>query len=280
MNQISAKLVQFIFGAKKIVRLLSFFSLLFLGACKSSSPLAYLQTAPTNKMQIDGQNKDWPQSLKRLRDKIDIQYAAKEDEQFLYLYIRVDEASYQNHILAHGAQIWIDSLGKDKKRLGLNYPLPLATNRLEELAQKAGVDEAKFLTLYAQELQEFELLHFVSENIRVSNLASKDFKVAAQFDPGKRLCLEFQLPKDRLGLQKKSNTAFSFGFFVREAAASPFDQAEQAGSLFEEQDPQNGVTSSNPMLGGSRSQQMGNRKMSMPTKNNLPKVWTRLSLEP
>ena len=280
MNLISAKLVQLSVEAKKIALPLSFFSLLFLGACKSSSPLAYLQAAPTKQMQIDGQSEDWPKGLQRLSERINIQYAAKEDEQFLYLYIRIDEASYQNYILANGAQIWIDSLGKDKKSLGLNYPLPLATNRLEELAQKAGADEAKFLTLYTQELQEFELLNFVSENIRVSNLASKDFKTAAHFDEGKRLCLEFQLPKNRFGLKKKSSTAFSFGFFVRETPSSPFDQAEQAGgSLFDEQDPQNGVTSSNPMLGGS-SQQMGSQGMSMPTKNNLPKVWIRLGQQP
>jgi len=276
MNLISAKLVQFFGLPKKMGAALLLFGLFFT-ACKSSSPLAYLQAPPQEKMQIDGQSEDWPEGLQRLREKINIQYAAKEDEEFLYLYIRIDEVSYQNYVLANGAQIWIDSLGKDKKSLGLNYPLPLATSRLEELAQKAGADEAKFLALYAQELQEFELLNFVSEDIRVSNLASKDFKTAAHFDAGKRLCLEFQLPKNRLGLAPKQKTPFSLGFFVRAAKASPFEQAEQAGSLFDEQDPQNGVSSSNPILGG-RSQQMNrNNSLSISPKSNLPKIWTRLS---
>jgi hypothetical protein len=53
-----------------------------------------------------------------------LQYNVTNDAENLYIFIQVTDQQNQVKILRDGIQIWIDSLGRNKKSMGIFYPIP------------------------------------------------------------------------------------------------------------------------------------------------------------
>lgn len=192
---------------------------------------------------INGNLNDW-NNLQRSAKQNAFQYEISNDEENLYIGFRVIDPNVQTNIMRRGMTIWFDTLGKKKRHIGIGYPLPLSESDAETIAVKANGDANKMSEVYTEFAQEFDLLGYVDEALRVSNLTSKDMKVGAGFDELRSLVCEVKIPLKRIfKKQPPLDKVFSINFKVNEQKQT----AEEEPSLFD--DPSsNSITQSNPLM--------------------------------
>jgi hypothetical protein len=203
---------------------------------------------------IDGQLSDWEQPLIRPAKNSDFSYRISNDKAFLYLAVRITSKSVQQNIMRYGLTIWVDKKGKRNEKVGIGYPLALSEPQIQEIARSAALDKTSIGgnaldRAYAKNCVEFELVGWVEETLRVSNLASQDIKTAADFDDIGALLLEYKLPlTELLDVPLAYDKYFSVGLKVN----NPPERAEDDPGLFN--DPSNnGITQSNQGMQGNRS---------------------------
>jgi hypothetical protein len=227
---------------------------------------------------VDGKINEWQTPLPQPSTQVAIRFRAAFDEEYLYLAVHVPDRYFQSLMLAQGASIWLDTLGKRNDNFGIGYPLALSNAQLEEIANQSKGDERLFLDNYADALQEFDLIGFVEEPVRASNITSKNMKVAAGFDDLRTLVFEIKMPlKQIFNRIPEEGTILSIGVEVNTPKTSPLDNQDDSSLFNDPTNQNNGITQSNPLMGPNtmaNQQQMGptNRKPSMPT------VWARIQL--
>lgn len=95
--------------------------LFVLTSCSS----AFLQaTSPIKPVIVDGNPDEWSLPLRYSDLKSDIQYTVTNDQSNIYVCIRAIEHTTQIKILSSGMEIWIDPAGKNKKTIGIKFPIP------------------------------------------------------------------------------------------------------------------------------------------------------------
>jgi hypothetical protein len=77
---------------------------------------------------IDGKTDDWRGNLKPVKD-TNVAVSVSNDQQNLYLCLRVDNEAYSSQIMRQGLTVWFDLRGKKKKTLGLRYPIAFQPER-------------------------------------------------------------------------------------------------------------------------------------------------------
>ncbi|MCH2043467.1 MAG: hypothetical protein MK212_04950 [Saprospiraceae bacterium] len=192
---------------------------------------------------INGKLNDW-HNLQRSAKQNAFQYEISNDQENLYIGFRVIDPSVQTNIMRRGLTIWFDTLGKKKRHVGIGYPLALSESDAEKIAVQANGDANKMSEVYTEFAQEFDLLGYTDEALRVSNLTSKDMKVGAGFDKLRSLVCEIKIPLKRIfKTQPSLDKVFSINFKVNEEKRT----AEDEPSLFD--DPSsNSITQSNPLM--------------------------------
>lgn len=75
-----------------------------------------------SKAEVNSQNNGAP--LRYYDDQSHLQYNVTNDSVNLYFMIRATDRQVQIKILSAGLQLWIDSIGKDKKQIGILFPVP------------------------------------------------------------------------------------------------------------------------------------------------------------
>src|SRR5579872_2726672 len=81
-----------------------------------------LQTPPAN-ITIDGDLKDWGDSLRYLNADKHIDYSLANDKDNLYMAIRINDYGEQIMILNAGLTLSIDTHGGKKERFGITFPV-------------------------------------------------------------------------------------------------------------------------------------------------------------
>ncbi len=248
-------------------------------ACSSGKEMLRNRTAKN--MQIDGDLKEWEMPLERPVSYLDMQCAVANDETTLYITARIADKGIQRRMMTLGMTIWLDTLAKNKHKIGIGYPLALDDEQIEKItiaAQKNNqLDPRALDRAYAELCNEFELVGFVEERIRVSNLASRDMKVATAFDDVGAMICEIKIPLDQLWKQKIDYTqVLSVGLQINE----PDKNAADDPGLFD--DPNNNsITRSNqqanPMNSGLGGQQQNQRQPTRTVSNTIS-VWLRTTL--
>jgi hypothetical protein len=260
----------------------SIFFLLAISACNTNKEVALNRTVP-KEINIDGQTTEWQQPLDKPVAHMDIQCAIANDENTLYVCARIADKAVQRRIMSLGMTIWIDTLMKNREKVGVGYPIALSEADMQRIAVEAQdgdqLDPRALDNAYAKTLDEFELIGLAEETVRVSNLASLDMKVATAFDHVGAMVCELKIPLYHLWKQKIDfNENFSVGIKVN---PPPKDAAEEPG-LFD--DPsQNGITRSsqqNPMMGGNGlpGQQPNQSRQRMRMTSESTGVWYRTTL--
>lgn len=72
-------------------------------------------------LKIDGSASEWKDDLLNAEKKAKVDYAFRNDADFLYVLFRFNDLKYLSTIEATGMTLWIDVLGKKKKNLGVNF---------------------------------------------------------------------------------------------------------------------------------------------------------------
>lgn len=259
-------------------------SLLFLGvfsACNTNKEIALNRAVPTM-IKIDGQAVEWEKPLDKPVSHTNIECAVANDADNLYICTRITDKAVQQRIMALGMTIWVDTLMKNRQKVGVGYPLALTETDMQQIAAQARdgdqLDPRAMDNAYAETLNEFELIGLAEETVRVSNLASLDMKVATAFDHVGAMVCELKIPLYHLWKQKINfNENFSIGIKVN---PPPKDAANEPG-LFDDPN-QNGITGSNqnPMMGGGGmpGQQQNNRRPQMRTNTESVGIWYRTTL--
>jgi hypothetical protein len=255
---------------------LFFISILLLGClsgCQRGNQI-YLSNWKTSAPVIDGQLSEWQLPLEQPSSQVSIRYRCSNDAEYLYLAVQANEEYVKALMLHQGAKIWIDTTAKRKDKFGLGYPIPIKESEIELLASEAKGDERKFMQLYAEAMQDFDLIGVADEALRISNLTSKDMKVAMNFDDLKVMSFEIRIPFKRIfGRTPNFDETISIGIQINNPSKTMEEEGND-GSLFNDRN-QSTLTQSNPMLGPSPNQQQYNG----PTRQaSMPNIWVKVKL--
>ena len=101
--------------------------------------------APATAVTIDGDNKEWGDSLAYYNAESKLNYTIANDKQNLYLVIRTNDVSKQNYILSSGVTFGIDTKGRKKDAYAITFPksgqegMRRGAPNLEENKLRAGI---------------------------------------------------------------------------------------------------------------------------------------------
>lgn len=70
---------------------------------------------------VDGQGTDWQDVQAFQKEKMQIDYAFKNDDNYLYVLFRFNDFKYLSTINSTGVTVWLDSNGKKKKKYGVKF---------------------------------------------------------------------------------------------------------------------------------------------------------------
>jgi hypothetical protein len=214
---------------------------------KSSSQINQYFAAPA---QIDGQLTEWEHPLLRPSTQYGIQAKMGNDQQFVYVSVRITDQGLQQLVMAHGLTIYLDTLGKKRsKPLGIGYPLPLTNEQVQYIGNQFSTQDPKAIErAYAEVSQEFDIINLVDEVVRLGNLGSKDIKVQLGFDELQALQIEYRIPLAQVWKRKLTfNEELRLLVKINEA---PRKAEESDSGLFNDNSQMgNGITQTNPLLG-------------------------------
>ena len=110
-------------------RLASFaiFAAVALGGCAGTQQVA--SQPPSQPITIDAAIEDWQGDLTPVEETDGLSVGVRNDDQFLYLTLVATNEAFIRQISMQGLTAWFDAEGEDEKRLGVEFPLGLASRR-------------------------------------------------------------------------------------------------------------------------------------------------------
>jgi hypothetical protein len=97
-------------------------------------------------IQVDGSNAEWVGDPLELEKGVAVNYAFKNDAEYLYIYMLFNDPKFLSSIDQTGMTVWINAEDKDKRVYGLRfYRKPVTPDQLIEQLEKEGqvLDEQK-----------------------------------------------------------------------------------------------------------------------------------------
>jgi len=79
-------------------------------------------TKQSGKFVVDGKTTDWKANVLQLDNKTGFSYAFSNDNQSLFVRLKMLKANVQRKALVTGLTLWVDPNGRGKKVLGIEYP--------------------------------------------------------------------------------------------------------------------------------------------------------------
>lgn len=182
-----------------------------------------LQPPPAN-ITIDGDLKDWGDSLRYYNQDKQLNYTLANDQQNLYMAIRINDRSEQIRILRAGLTLSIDTRGKKKESFTMTFPVgDQSAEGKTETAQdlQAGnsdvrqEDRDELMRAKLTKLREIKVTGFKdieSETITTSN--SYGFKVAIDYDKDGYLVYEAAIPLKFFHADDPEKNEWAFNFKI------------------------------------------------------------------
>jgi hypothetical protein len=212
----------------------SMIAALFLLSCSSSKKVA-TEPEPIVKRNyikdliIDGRPDDW-QNLSFLSNPAGtLEYAIAQNEQNLFIMMRVANHAEQIKLLNSGMEIWIDPTGKKAKTTEVIYPVKGELSEDVLRPQSGSIDQkmniAQMHLKVAAELISLSRIGFKPEFSGVQSIfQNTGFKAAINWDENNTLIYELKIPlnafKDPLPKQKME-IGFSISGLERQKTSSP-----------------------------------------------------------
>ena len=182
-----------------------------------------LQSPPSN-IAIDGDLKDWGDSLRYYNQDKQLNYALANDQDNLYMAIRINDRSEQIRVLRAGLTLSIDTRGKKKETFTMTFPVgDQSSQELAENAQdlqggnndiKQG-DREELMKAKLTKLREIKVTGFKdieSETMTTSN--TYGFKVAIDYDKDGTLVYEAAIPLKFFHADDLSKNEWAFNFKI------------------------------------------------------------------
>jgi hypothetical protein len=210
-----------------------FIPLLCIGALQMylSTPVFAQNKALGNKLQpppadivIDGDLKDWGDSLRYYNKDKQLNYALANDQENLYMAIRINDRSEQIRVLRAGLTLSIDTRGKKKETFTMTFPVgDQSPQAMAENAQdlQGGSNDVKLedreelVKARLTKLREIKVAGFKdieSETMTTSN--TYGFKVAIDYDKDGSLVYEAAIPLKFFHADDLSKNEWAFNFKI------------------------------------------------------------------
>ena len=164
-----------------------------------------------NALKIDGSADDWNNTDSLLYDvNTHVLYNVSNDHKNLYICLKIADPQSQMKILRRGLTFWIDTTGKNKKNLGIRFPLgggmryhKMPAGNTENKGN-LNTDIKTMKKILISEQREFEMIGFTllgyekKESMKASLFASAGIKIAIGIDTLDYLIYEMAVPLNYL----------------------------------------------------------------------------------
>jgi hypothetical protein len=190
---------------------------------QNKSAINKLQLPPTN-IVVDGDLKDWGDSLRYYNQDKQLNYTLANDQENLYMAIRVNDRSEQIRILRAGLTLSIDTRGKKKQTFSITFPVgdqsaPGMAEKIQDLRdgnkdvkQEDREELAKAKLTKLREIKVTGFKDIESETMTTSN--TYGFKVAIDYDRDGNLVYEAAIPLKFFHADDPSKNEWAFNFRI------------------------------------------------------------------
>jgi hypothetical protein len=171
---------------KKLLVLILFGIIVFISAC---SPKATFQSGwQTTPVTVDGNPSEWRIPLRFYDSDTKLNYTLSNDDEKIYLCVRIVDELSQAKVVRNGINIWFDTLAKKNKKVGILFPVPDRTADEDQAdasrssgshhggGKKPGSDLDAIKKKFLQQANQMQLTGFKS--------GIPDFLAASQNDYG------------------------------------------------------------------------------------------------
>jgi hypothetical protein len=187
---------------------------------QSSKTIGNLQPPPTN-VVIDGNLSEWGDSLQYLNDEKKIPYTLANDQENLYVAIRINDRTEQARIINAGVTLSIDPKGKKKETFTMTFPLSAPGSKPQfgfhkddngELTQQDRDELARerLTTLRNIKVTGFKDIEY--DMITTSN--TYGIKAAINYDADGNLVYEAAIPLKFFHVDNPSKNEWAFNFKI------------------------------------------------------------------
>jgi uncharacterized membrane protein YgcG len=182
-----------------------------------------LQPPPSN-IAIDGDLKEWGDSLRYYNQEKQLNYALANNQENLYMAIRINDRSEQIRVLRSGLTLSIDTRGKKKETFTMTFPVgDQSPQGMAETAQDLQTgnsdikqeDREDLMKARLTKLREIKVTGFKdieSETMTTSN--TYGFKVAIDYDKDGNLVYEAAIPLKFFHADDLSKNEWAFNFKI------------------------------------------------------------------
>jgi len=179
---------------------------------------------PPSSIVTDGDLKDWGDSLRYYNRDKQLNYALANDQDNLYMAIRINDRSEQIRVLRAGLTLSIDPRGKKKETFTMTFPASdgNASNMAENAMDLQGgnndvkrEDREELMKAKLTKLREIKVTGFKdveSETVTTSN--TYGFKAAIDYDKDGSLIYEAAIPLKFFHADDLSKNEWAFNFKI------------------------------------------------------------------
>lgn len=145
----------------------------------------------------DGKINDWKIPLKYHDSEAHIQYNVTNNDSMLFICVRVPDSKFQMKIAKAGMSLFIDTTGKKKQNIVINYPVkpkdpePVIMNKTRTLGEDGIV---KLKQIIEPSLKQFNSKGFITGNGTYLQKNIEGIIAAADLDSNGILTIEYQIP--------------------------------------------------------------------------------------
>ncbi|MBD1394035.1 hypothetical protein [Mucilaginibacter glaciei] len=177
--------------------------------------------APPARVLVDGSLKEWGDSLRYINDEKKIPYTLANDQENLYVAIRISDRTEQARILNAGITISIDPKGKKKEAFTMTFPLsdPGTKTQLgyrkDDNGDLSQQDRDELMRERITTLRNIKVTGFKDvayEMITTSN--TYGFKAAVDYDKDGKLVCEAAIPLKFFHADSPSKNEWAFNFKI------------------------------------------------------------------
>ena len=235
---------------------------------------------PANAVVIDGAEQEWAGAFTYL-EKEKIACAIKNDSSHLYLCLKF-ESETQRQALRFGFTLWLDSSGKDKRALGIRYPIGMQYYDAKGMPMTPGAAPSEETrrqraTLMLRELDILESDRNIRNRLSPGNAEGLQFAASDSGDLAFELKIPLHSDYDHpYALEGQLEHPFSLGFEMGEFDREKMRERMMGGGSFGGR-PSGGM----PHGGGAGRPPGGSMGGRPPGGENMPKpfkVWVQVKL--
>lgn len=149
--------------------------------------------------QLDGNMAEWPKEKFKTDDETKMSYAVDNDNQTLFLAVRISDKNIQKKVLQDGMNLYIDMKGKKKENRGIEFPVKIEDASSVEKMKLFGFGEGEPLI----------------QSLRAEGSAN----IAIAWDSSLVINIEYNIPLKILGetIADLNNKKISMGWKLKES---------------------------------------------------------------